>query len=174
MSRLPVVLFWALAALALLQASALALRAPASPRAPLPLMGADAPPGALQGPGEAERTLRAQAVAIGDFLTIEDLARGVLLLERGELADAPPLSGAERDEVARLLAQADAHRTELLQIEGEIAAVDAELAEVAARLAASLTPAQRQWVVARRDQVSVGEVERAYWDAVLDALKEPE
>ncbi|MCB9745187.1 MAG: hypothetical protein H6740_21540 [Alphaproteobacteria bacterium] len=172
MSRALDALTGGLLLLALVQAAGLARSRSAAPSTTLPLLLPGDPPGALQGPGEAERTLQARAVALGDYLTVEDLARGVLLMERGELPEAPPLSEAERAEVAALLAEADAHRTELLEVEGQLRAVDAELSAVAAEMAASLTPQQRAWVQQQRDRVSVGEVERAYWDAVLASLPE--
>ena len=142
-------------------------------RAYLPIQSPGDPPGALHGPGRAEAALQSKLVAVGDYLTVEDLARGALALERGELPGAPPLTGGERARLATLLAEADAHRTELLNLEGEIARVEGELGALARALAASLTPAQRDWIRAQRDRVSVGEVERAYWDAALQAVGAP-
>ncbi|MCB9742367.1 MAG: hypothetical protein H6741_06140 [Alphaproteobacteria bacterium] len=158
--------------LALVQAGGLALSRASTPATTLPLLLPSDPPGALQAPGEAEATLEARAVALGDYLTVEDLARGVLLLERGELEGVPPLSEAERTQVAALLRAADQHRTELLEVEGEIRGVDADLSAVSAELAARLSPAQRLQVRQQRDRVSIGEVERAYWDAVLELVDE--
>ena len=167
--RLPL----ALALLALALALPLALRPSGEALRLLPLLGPHDPPGALQGPGEAERALQARAAAIGDYLTIEDLARGVLLLERGELPGVSPLSEAERQEVARLLAEADAHRGELLELEQQIAAADEALGELATRLAWSLSPEQRAALRSQRNRVSVGEVERAYWDELFQVLEAP-
>jgi hypothetical protein len=162
----------ALLLLAVALAVALAARGGGG-RAYLPLQGPGDPPGALRGPGRAEAALQAKVAALGDYLTVEDLARGALALERGELPEVTPLSAGERERLAALLAEADAHRTELLALEGEIAQVESELGAVARSLAASLTPAQRDWIQSQRDQVSVGEVERAYWDAALQAVGAP-
>lgn len=163
----------ALLLLALVLAGLLLRRDLETPVATLPLLDAAAPPGALQGPGEAEAALRAKVMVLGDYYTVEDLARGVLALEQGGLDGVAPLSDGEREAVAALLREADQHRTELLALEEQIRGAEAELGEIGIQLAASLTPEQRARVIAQRDQVSVGEVERAYWDAVLNALAAP-
>jgi len=157
--------------LALVQAVALALRPPSGDvRAWIPLLGRDDPAGDLGAPGGAERAVRARTAALGDYLTVEDLARGVIALQDGSLPGAPPLSAAEREQVSALLRRADEHRAELLRVEAEIAEAEAHLAALAARMAAGLTPEQRAWVERRRDAVSVGQVERAYWDQARRAV----
>jgi hypothetical protein len=117
--------------------------------------------------------IHAQAAALGDVLTIEDLARGVLALEEGALPGVAPLEGNVRDEVGRRLAAANERREALLAIEADLAVEDARLAAAARAMAETLTPEQREWVMEKRDQVSVAGVERAYWDAVLNALGAP-
>lgn len=163
----------ALALLALVLAGLLLRREADTAVVSLPLLDPGAPPGSLQGPGEAEAVLRAKAALVGDLYTVEDLARGLLLLERGELPGVAPLTDSERAEVAALLRQADADRTELLALEQQIRAAEAELGEIGLQLAATLTPEQRARVLAERDRVSVGGVERAYWDAVLQSVEAP-
>ncbi|MFZ5477116.1 MAG: hypothetical protein ACOZNI_10105 [Myxococcota bacterium] len=140
-----------LLALALAQAVALALRPGPAARAGVPL---------------------GSVAALGETITVEDLARGTLALEEGHLPGAAPLFAGERDRARALFARAAAQRDELLRIEGEIAAAEARLGDDARAIAATLTPEQRAWVVAQRDRVSVGQVERAYWDALLAALEE--
>lgn len=163
----------ALLALALVLAGLLLRREAATPVVSLPLLDAGAPPGALQGPGEAEAALHAKALLMGELYTVEDLARGALLLQQGQLEGVPPLSDSERAELAEALREADADRTELLALEQQIRSTEAEMGEIGLQLAATLSPEQRAWVVAQRDRVSVGEVERAYWDAVLAAVEAP-
>ncbi|MES2644328.1 MAG: hypothetical protein V4850_32885 [Myxococcota bacterium] len=136
-------------------------------RAYVPLLGADDPPGQLQADGGAARALAAKAAVVGEFVTIEDLARGVLALENGSLPGAAPLTAAERAALAPLVRQAAEDRLALLAVEGEIAAVEASLQDRARRIAETLTPEQRAWIVAQRDVVSVGELEQAYWDELL-------
>ena len=97
---------------------------------------------------------------MGDFLTIEDLARGVLALDGGEHGG---LSAAERDALGPVVAEAVAHRQALLDNEAALAAAEAELDAAAREILAALGPEQQAWILAQRDQVSVGEVEGAYW-----------
>lgn len=142
-------------------------------RAYVPLLAAQDPPGQLQADGGAARALAAKAAVVGEFVTIEDLARGVLALENGTLAGAAPLTAAERDALAPLVRRAAEDRLALLAVEGEIAQVEADLQERARRIAATLTPEQRAWIAAQRDVVSVGEVEQAYWDELLTLSAPP-
>lgn len=157
--------------LAFAQAVVLATRTNPAVRAYLPLMGPQDPPGALQGPGAAEAALRAGIATVGPAVTVEDLARGALALERGELTGAAPLTEAERERVLAIVQRADRHRDELLAAEARLASAEAALADRARAIAATLTPEQRAWIVAQRDAVSVGQVERAYWDELLIALE---
>ncbi|MDP2310248.1 MAG: hypothetical protein Q8P18_29805 [Pseudomonadota bacterium] len=141
-------------------------------RAYVPLLGEADPPGHLQAPGGAARALAAKAAAVGEFITVEDLARGVLALSEGSVAGAAPLTDAERAAIAPIVRKAAEDRQALLVVEGEIAELEARLQERARGIAATLTPEQRAWIVAQRDAVSVGEVEQAYWDELL-ALAPP-
>ncbi len=136
----------------------------------VPVMGpADSTP-AMQGPGGAERALDAKLAIVGDYLTVEDVARGVLALQQGRLPGVAPLTAEEAARVKAQVAQADAHRVELLKVEGELA--DAERAQdaTARAIAATFTPEQAAWVLAQRDQVSVGGIEAAYWKELADSL----
>lgn len=160
-----------LLALAFAEAVVLVARTRPDVRAWLPLQAAEDPPGALQGPDAATQALRARVAAVGPAVTIEDLARGTLALERGELPGVAPLSDRERAEVLALVQAADKHRDELLAVEADLAAAEAELTAKARVIAAGLTPTQRAWVMTRRDQVSVGQVEKAYWDELLVELE---
>lgn len=156
----------ALLVVALVEAGLLLARARTAPRLALPMTAAG--PGI--DPAGADRAVRASVVAVGAYVTVEDLARGVLALERGALVGAAPLSAAERAEVAALVAQADLDRRALLDTETRLRAVEAELDARARAIAASLTPEQRAWVLAERDRVSVGRVEAAYWAALAETL----
>lgn len=155
-----------LLALALVQAVQLVQRG-GEARVYVPLQDAQDPPGVLQAPGAAERVLAARSAAVGDFITVEDLARGALALRDGPVTGSPPLSDAERAALTTLLERAAAHRADLLAVEGEIAAAEAKLQAQAIAIAETLTAEQRAWIVAQRDRVSVGEVEQAYWDELL-------
>lgn len=155
-----------LLALALVQAVALAARAWQGPPAlPLPVA---VPPGQ-----DADLALRAQVATVGDWVTVEDLARGALALERGELPGVAPLTDGERAELRALVEQAERDRAELLRVEGELMAAQDALDAQARALAASLTPEQRAWVVEQRDVVSVGQVEAAYWAELATLLEAP-
>lgn len=139
----------------------------------LPLLGASDPPGALHAPGAPARALRGRIATLGDVLTIEDLARGVLALEQGQLTGVAPLPAALRAEVATRLAETHARREALLALETRMASEDAALRSEAVALAATLTPDQRAWVATQRDIASVAGIERVYWDALLAALDAP-
>lgn len=170
--RLPELLLIVLLVAAMVQALLLLVSAPGEQRSWLALQRAGDPPGALGRPGGAEQVLRTRIAALGEYLTVEDLVRGALALERGELEDAPALDDGERRELAELLAEAAGERDELLRVEGEIRRIDRELAQGARQLAASLTPEQRAWVLQQRDAVSVDRLERAYWDELARLLRE--
>lgn len=136
----------------------------------LPVMGpADSTP-AMQGPSGAERALDAKLAVVGDYLTVEDLARGVLALQEGRLPGVPPLTGDEAARVKALVATADAHRVELLEVEGALADAERDQDETARKIAATFTPEQAAWVAAQRDKVSVGGIEAAYWKELADSL----
>lgn len=156
-----------LAVVALVQTGML-LGARGEVRAYVPLLAAGDPPGALSGDGAAARVL-ADRAGVGEYITVEDLGRGVLALRDGSLEGASPLTPAEEARLGPALAQAAADRAELLKIEGQIAAAEAELVTKARAIAATLTPEQRAWIVANRDIVSVGQVEQAYWDELVRA-----
>ena len=139
----------------------------------VPMLGATDAPGSLHAPGGPARAARAALATQGTVVTAEDLARGVLALERGELQGVAPLDASARAEVAEALRRVNAAREALLALETKLAAEDAALAADARSLAATLTAEQRAWVLAQRDIASVADVERAYWDAVLAALPAP-
>lgn len=134
----------------------------------IPLLGPGESPAELQRPGGASQVLRSRVAGIGEYLTIEDLIRGALALEQGKLS-APSLTEIERRHLKALLEQASAHRDELLAIEEEINRLDRELDATARGMADTLTPAQREWIRAQRNVVSVGNRERLYWQE-LDSL----
>jgi len=152
------------------EAGALALRSRATPTVVVPLLLPGEAPEAIFSSGGAEARLRARGVAIGDYVTIEDLARGALALSTDGLPGAAPLSSAERSALTPLVAAADQHRNELLQNERDARDAEAALDAAALRIVTALTPEQRAWVLAHRDEVSVGGVEAAYWKELQDAL----
>jgi hypothetical protein len=156
--------------LALVQAALIAHR-DGEPRAgTFALVGPGDSQGTLQAPQGAARAIEARVGAVGDFLTIEDLARGVLALEQGSLPGVEPLSASEKARLKPILEQAARDRDDLLSTEGQIAAKEAELGAKAREIALTLTPEQRAWVIAQRDAVSVGKVEQSYWDELLKTL----
>jgi hypothetical protein len=146
----------------------------ASPaRDALPLLAPGDPPGALYAPGAAPAQLRAKLSAVGEVITVEDLARGVLALQEGQLPGVEPLPEALREELSRRLTVTNQRREELLALETQLATEEARLAAEARSLAEGLTPEQRAWVAQQRDVASVGAVERAYWEALLQTLSAP-
>jgi len=135
----------------------------------VPMLQSTDPPGSLRAPDADVRAIRATAAAIGEVVTIEDLVRVVVALEEGRgaevgMPDAPPLTEAERAALAPLLARARADRDALLAVEAELQTAEVGLRGEARQVAGSLTPEQRAWVQANRDQISVGQVEDEYWD----------
>ncbi len=169
--HLPDLLLVLLLGVALVEGALLALRGGGG-RILVPVQHAGDPPGLLMGPGQGERVFHARMAAVGDWLTIEDLVRGALLLQEGRLEGAEPLSDGERRRLSEALAAARTHRDELLAVEGEIRQAEAELAERTLAAVRALTPEQRAWILARRDDVSVGLIERSYWESLARALEE--
>lgn len=139
-------------------------------RQPFALLQMQDPPQTLQGPGSLDLAVQAKLGTVGEVITIEDLVRGSLALQKGQLPGVAPLSADEQQKLATLVQQAAAHRDALLKVEGELAQSELSLAEQARAIAATLTPEQVADIAARRDQVSVGSIERAYWDALLSSL----
>jgi len=145
-------------------------------RAWVPLLMPADPPGALHAPEADTQAIHARAASVGEVLTIEDLVRVALALETGRadavgLGDVPPLTADERARLRALLDQADQHRRDLLAAEADLAQAEGALGDAAARLAATLTPAQRRWILDNRDEVSVGAIEEAYWAEARGALE---
>ena len=145
-------------------------------RAWVPLLLPSDPPGTLHAPEADVQAIRARAASVGEVLTIEDLVRVALALETGRahavgLGDLPPLSADERARLRALLDQADQHRRDLLAAEADLARAEGALGDAATRLAATLTAEQRRWILANRDQVSVGAIEDAYWAEARKALE---
>jgi len=169
--HLPDLLLLLLLAVAVAEGALLADRGRGG-RALLPVQQPGDPPGLLMGPGQAERVLRSRVAAVGDWVTMEDLVRGALLLAQGRLGGVEPLSDGERRRLATPLETARSHRDELLRVEEEIRGIEASMAREAREAVGALTPGQRAWILARRDQVSVGSIERAYWDALATALED--
>ncbi len=144
-----------------------------SPVAYVPVMTAADSTQAMQSPGGAERALDARLAQVGDYVTVEDLARGALAIEQGRLPGVAPLSESERAALEEQVAKADQHRKDLLAAEAELARAEAEQDATARQIAATLTPEQKAWVLAQRDNVSVGGVEAAYWEELAAALSAP-
>lgn len=140
----------------------------------LPLLSAEERPGALQGPGLAEARVQSRAALVGDYVNVEDLARGLLAAAGAPgVPGVAPLTAAERADLAGLIQQAEQHRQELLAVEQKLAAAQQTLAEQARAVAAALTPEQRAWVLAERDRISVGGIEAAYWAMLLEEIQKP-
>ena len=81
-----------------------------------------------------------------------------------------PQSDADRARLAPLVARAAEHRDALLAAEAELAEAERALDAEALAILATLDPAQRAWILDHRDRISVGQVEAAYWEALLAAL----
>lgn len=125
---------------------------------------------ALQGAGQGATALvlldpvdaRLEAAAVGEVLTVEDLARVSLDAE---------LPADRAQALAPRVAEARAHRDALLASEEELRRAEDELDAAAREVLALLDPAQRQWVLDQRDRVSVGEVEAATWEELARRLE---
>lgn len=155
------------------EAALLAARATQTPRVLLPLLVPGDAPGELFQPGGATRVLVGRTAGIGDYVTVEDLARGALAASKGELPGAPPLTEGERARLSELVARADTHRRELLATEAELAAAEREMDAAALAVLRTLDADQRAWLLAHRDQTSVGQVEAEYWAELLETLGAP-
>jgi hypothetical protein len=161
--------------LALLGALLLGLRQRLDPAAGallLPLLRPGAGADALMGPGAEARAVAAEAAAVGELITIEDLIRACWALSAGPagLPGAPPLSAAEREALRPLVERADQQRRAWLAVEAELAAAEGRLGAAAAAAAGGLDPAQRATILGERDQISVGGVEAAYYDEARTGL----
>lgn len=139
----------------------------------VPVMAATDSTQAMQAPGGPERALAVKLARVGDYLTVEDLARGVLAIQQGRLQGAQPLTADELAKVKARIAIADEHRRALLEAEAALASAEADQDAIARQIAATLTPEQKAWVLAQRDNVSVGGVEAAYWQELATALNAP-
>ncbi len=144
---------------------------PAAPATAVVLL--DGAGGQLERPGGTTAALATGIGEVGGLVSVEDLARLALALERGELGaeeGVAPLSAAERQALAPAVASAMQHRDALLQHEARLREAEAELDAAALGLLAGLAPAQQRWLLEHRDEVSVVGIEQAYWDQLAATL----
>lgn len=85
---------------------------------------------------------------LGPTLTIEDVVRGILVMEEHP-EKGLALDPDQRRAVARTLQEASRERDEMLRRAAEVRDAEARQAEIAARLLDSLTPAQRRYLSER-------------------------
>lgn len=134
---------------------------------PLPLLEAGDPPGRLMAPGAAAVVTAEKVGKVGDYMTLEDVVRAAVALEQGQLAGVAPLTEAERAALREELAATAAARDDLLRVEADLQQTDAALQATTRQIVEALTPEQRAWILANRNQISVGGVEAGYWDTLL-------
>lgn len=161
------------AALLALSAAVGVLAWPGSPgaaRVALPLLASEDPAGSLHAPGGDERLIATRAAALGEVLTIEDLVRTTQAAIEGR-PGLPPLSEAERAELARLLDRAVADRDALLAVEAELAAARDRLDGAGRSMAGELDPTQQGYILQERDRISVQGVEVPYWQQTREGLQ---
>lgn len=137
----------------------------------------DAPPAPTRPPDNASLELAGvetmnilrQAGRLGPTVSLEDLVRGLLLLESE--SGAPALSERQKKRLLPIVRRAFERRGELLEIEREIRALEEQLPRQAAAVLEQLLPAQRDAIRRSRDEVSLAEFEDPYWRELLAALE---
>ncbi len=117
------------------------------------------------------RIFASRMAVAGDYVTIEDLVRGALAIQRGELDGARPLSARRREQLGEALQKALRDRDTLMELDQRQRTLQQELAAETRKLAAALDPQQLQWMVDQRNAISVGQVEQSYWQQALDVLE---
>ena len=91
--------------------------------------------------------------------------------KRAPRCAAPSAGRSPRPDRPRAEAYDGGHRDALLEAEGDLARADDDLRAASVRLAAALSPAQRRWIRTHRDQVSVADIEAAYWERAAEGLQ---
>jgi hypothetical protein len=140
----------------------------------LPVVDDPADVNQLRDPTAWPRAVRARVARVGDPLTIEDLARVSLAALDGDVPGVAPLTEPERARLEPLVKAADTRRDELLKVEQQLHDIETDWNREALQILATLTPEQRAWLAEHRDEISVGEVEASYWEALdkrIDAAR---
>ncbi len=119
-------------------------------------------------PGGTRRAADARLSQVGAMLTVEDVARGLLLLTDENHPQA--LTAGQRRELAPLVREAHEARMELLQEHAEVQRLDGELLELGQSMMAALEPDEVQHITGNRDTISIAGVENRYWDQLLHEL----
>lgn len=135
----------------------------------LPRQGAATSSRALEAPGATGRAARARLASLGAVLTVEDIARGLLHLMDDRCPT--PLTASQRRSLLPLVKEVHALRLELLRAEGVLGQQSEAARRLGAKLMARLDEAQRREMRAGRDQVSILQVEEAYWRALINSLE---
>lgn len=127
-------------------------------------------PGAHQlgEPGGTRLAADARLSQVGAMLTVEDVARGLLLLTDEDHPQA--LTAAQRRELAPLVRRAHEARMELLGEHAEVQRLDGELQELGRTMMAALEPEELEQITQDRDTISIAGVENRYWDQLLGQL----
>jgi hypothetical protein len=123
-------------------------------------------------PGGTRAAAEARLWRLGTILTVEDVARGLLLM----LEQAPPsesLSPEQRRRIAPLVRRAYELRQELLLTSRQAMVLESQAQILGRDVFVDLAPRQAAAITAGRDRISIGVVEERYWQALLDSIEAP-
>lgn len=105
---------------------------------------------------------------IGPTISLEDMVRGILLLEKkGELS----LNPRQKSKILAILMDAYKKREELLKCQGEILRLQREIPILGAGIYGYLTPEQKDYITINRDRISLKEFEESTWENLSSSLE---
>lgn len=105
---------------------------------------------------------------IGSTISLEDIIRGILLLEK---KNNFPLSRRQKNKISAILEDAYKEREDLLQYSNEIREIEKEISVLGDKIYSFLTPEQKEYLIARRDRISLKEFEEPVWKELINLLE---
>lgn len=105
---------------------------------------------------------------IGPTISLEDMVRGTLLLEKREELS---LNAWQKYRISAILKNAYKKREELLKCQNEISKLEHEIPILGGRVYNLLTPEQKKYIFANRDKISLKEFEEPAWENLNDSLE---
>lgn len=122
----------------------------------------------LEKPGAQANRVLENVGRVGPAIALEDMVRGILLLEKKE---GLSLSPSQKSKISAILKNAYKKREELLRCQSEILTLQHEVPDLGARIYDFLTPKQKEYIISKRDEVSLKEFEEPAWENLIESLE---
>lgn len=117
--------------------------------------------------GQTAKILQ-KAGRIGPTISLEDMVRGILLLEKKKES---VLTQKQKNKILEILKSAYKEREELLSCQNEILSLQGEIPALGRKINDYLTPQQKNYINSNRDKISLKEFEESSWQELISALE---